>query len=108
MRHTSVAQIVLDRAVRRVQSRVGVEPRARTKLAVVVAGAATFLVLLASYGAFRPVREALILERNPDSIPWMFLATFVAISVVSPLWSALLARRSPRRFVALAYHVFAA
>jgi AAA family ATP:ADP antiporter len=79
----------------------------REKLAIVLASAATFAALLASYGAFRPVREALILERNPDSIPWMFLATFIAISVVSPVWSALLARRPPRRFVARAYHAFA-
>jgi len=84
------------------------EPRARTKLAVVVAAAATFAALLASYSAFRPVRDALLLERNPDSIPWVWLATFIAISIASPAWSAVLARRAPRRFVALAFHVFAA
>jgi AAA family ATP:ADP antiporter len=79
----------------------------RSKLGVVLASAATFAALLASYGAFRPVRESLILERDPDSLPWMFFATFIAISVVSPVWSALLAHRPPRRFVARAFHVFA-
>jgi len=82
------------------------DPHARTKLGV--AGAATFAALLASYSAFRPVRDALILDRNPDSLPWLWLGTFVVISIVSPAWSALLARRAPRRFVALAFHVFAA
>jgi hypothetical protein len=58
------------------------DPRARTKLGV--AGAATFAALLASYSAFRPVRDALILDRNPDSLPWLWLGTFVVISIVSP------------------------
>ena len=80
----------------------------RTKLGVAGAAAATFAALLASYGAFRPVRDALVLERNPDQLPWLFLASFAAISIVSPLWSALIARRPPRRYIAVAYHVFAA
>ncbi len=79
----------------------------REKLGLVLVSAATHAALLGSYFAFRPVQHSLILERNPEDIPWIFLATFAAISVVSPLWSALLARRSPRRYVARAYHVFA-
>jgi AAA family ATP:ADP antiporter len=71
-------------------------------------GAATFAALFASYTAFRPVRDALILGGNPDQIPWLFLGTFVTISVASPAWSALLARRSPRRTVPVAFHVSAA
>ncbi|HEX2692094.1 MAG TPA: MFS transporter, partial [Kofleriaceae bacterium] len=81
---------------------------ARTKFNVALWGAATFAALLTSYSAFRPVRDALILDGNPDKIPWLFLATFLAISVVSPAWSALLARWSRRRVVPLAYHAFAA
>lgn len=71
-------------------------------------GAVTFAALLASYSAFRPVRDALVLDGNPDKIPWLFLATFVAISVVSPAWSALLATRSRRGSVPLVFHAFAA
>lgn len=41
----------------------------RSKLGLVLASAATFAALLASYGAFRPVQHALILERNPEDIP---------------------------------------
>lgn len=99
--------IMLDGELRGGQSRcVSVDRPARTTLGI--AAAATFAALLASYSAFRPVRDALIFDRSPDSIPWLFLASFLTISVVSPAWSALLARRSPRRFVALAFHAFAA
>jgi AAA family ATP:ADP antiporter len=83
-----------------------VDPAARTKLGV--AAAATFAALLASYSAFRPVRDALILARDPDSLPYVWLATFVAVSIVSPAWSALLNRRPPRSFVTTAFHAFAA
>ena len=68
----------------------------------------TFAALLASYSAFRPVRDTLILHGDLDQIPWLFLATFVAVSVVSPMWSALLAKHSRPRSVPLALHVFAA
>ena len=41
-------------------------------------GALTFAALLASFTAFRPVRDALVLDGNPDDIPWLFSATFIA------------------------------
>lgn len=81
--------------------------RAKSELAVAVWGAATFGALLAAYSAFRPVRDALILDGDPDQLPWLFTATFVAVSVVSPLWGAAVAK-SPRRVVPIAFHVFAA
>jgi len=81
--------------------------RAKSEVAVAVWGAATFGALLASYSAFRPVRDALILDGDPDQLPWLFTATFFAVSVVSPLWGAAVAK-SPRRVVPLAFHVFAA
>jgi AAA family ATP:ADP antiporter len=54
------------------------------------------------------VRDALVLDGNPDQIPWLFTASLVAVTAVSPLWSKALARRSPRRLVPIAFHVFAA
>lgn len=84
------------------------EQRAGIKLEIGVAAGATFAALLASYSAFRPVRDALILDRSPDQIPWLYLGTFAAMSVASPVWSAVLTRRSPRRLVAGVFHVFAA
>ena len=84
------------------------DPRLRSQLGVALWGAGAFAALLASYSAFRPVRDALMLDNNPDQVPWLFLGTFIAISVASPVWSAILARWSRRTVVPLAYHVFAA
>jgi len=85
-----------------------VQARPYSKLEITVWAAATFAAVLASYSAFRPVRDALILDGDPEQLPWVFLGTFTAISVASPLWSALLARRAPRGFVPWAFHAFAA
>jgi AAA family ATP:ADP antiporter len=82
--------------------------RTRTKLEVAGWGAVAFAALLASQFAFRSVRDALILDGDPEQIPWLFLGTFVAISVVSPVWSALLANRSRARSIPLAFHASAA
>ena len=84
------------------------QERRHNQLAIAGWGAATFAALLASYSAFRPVRDTLVLDGNPDQIPWLFLATFVAVSIASPVWSALLARYPRRRFVPRAFHAFAA
>jgi AAA family ATP:ADP antiporter len=71
-------------------------------------GALTFAALLASFTSFRPVRDALVLDGNPDEIPWLFIGTFVAGLVASPLWSRFLAKRQKRRVVPIAFHVFGA
>jgi ATP:ADP antiporter, AAA family len=81
--------------------------RTRAELAVAACGALTFGALLASFMAFRPVRDALVLDGNPDQIPWLFMATFSVVSLVTPIWGTLVAKR-PRRIVPLAFHVFAA
>ena len=78
----------------------------RSQLAVAGLGAATFGALLAGYSAFRPVRDALIVGGNPESIPWLFTATFVAVSIASPIWGARVATQ-PRRAVTIAFHGFA-
>lgn len=80
--------------------------RAQSETAVAVWGGVTFGLLLASYSAFRPVRDSLITGGNPDQLPWLFTLTFVAVSVVSPVWGAAVAK-SPRRVVPLAFHAFA-
>jgi AAA family ATP:ADP antiporter len=83
--------------------------RGRRELLVAAWGATTFAAVLASYFVFRPVRDALVLDGSPDQIPVLFTATFIAVSVVSPAWSALLARGGGRRkYVPRAFHAFAA
>ena len=81
-------------------------PRPRQELVVAVSAAATFGALMASYSAFKPVRDTLVLDGDPDRIPWLFTATFVAMLVVSPIWGALV-KRGPRHVVPISFHVFA-
>lgn len=81
--------------------------RRSSELSITLWGGLTFAALLASFSAFRPVRDALVLDGNPDDIPWLFTATFIAALVASPLWSRLLSRRPKRRIVPIAFHVFA-
>jgi len=83
-------------------------PYARRDVVIAGWGAATFSAVLASYWVFRPVRDALIVGGNPDRIPWLWTATLIAVTIVSPLWSAALSKRSPRTLVPVAFHVFAA
>ena len=78
-----------------------------TELVVAIWAALTFGALLASYMAFRPVRDALILE-DADRLPWLFTGTLIAVSILSPIWSAILARTRPRRAIPVTFHVFAA
>jgi AAA family ATP:ADP antiporter len=80
--------------------------RTKTEVAVAALGAVTFGALLASFMALRPVRDALVLEGNPDNIPWLFTGTFVVITLVTPVWGKLVASR-PRHGVPIAFHVFA-
>ncbi len=69
-------------------------------------GALTFGALLASYMAFRPIRDALVLG-DWDRLPLLFTATLVAVTVLSPVWSTVLGRVRPRRAIPFAFHVFA-
>ena len=71
-----------------------------------VSAAATFGALMASYSAFKPVRDTLVLDGDPDRIPWLFTATFIAMLVLSPIWGGLV-KRGPRKVVPISFHVFA-
>jgi AAA family ATP:ADP antiporter len=61
---------------------------------------------MAAYSAFRPVRESIIVGRDPDHIPWLFLATLLVTLAVSSAWGKAVAR-APRHLVAITFHVFA-
>jgi AAA family ATP:ADP antiporter len=79
----------------------------RLELTVAMWGAVTFGALLASYSVFRPVRDSLVLDGDPDKIPWLFVGTFLGTLLVSPLWSGALGKHSHRRLVPIAFHVSA-
>ena len=68
--------------------------------------ATTFGALLASFMAFRPVRDSLVLDGDPDKLPALWTATFVVVTALAPLWGKAVSN-SPRRVVPLAFHAFA-
>lgn len=78
----------------------------RQELLVAAWAALTFGALLASYMAFRPVRDALILG-DWDRLPWLFTATLVVVAIFSATWTHVLGKLPPRRTVPKAFHVFA-
>jgi len=67
-----------------------------------------FLLLLASWYAIRPVRDAMGIEGGIEHLPWMFTATFVATILAVPAFSALVARLPVRHVIPVAYHALAA
>ena len=84
------------------------ERRSPDQLRLAIWGAIAFGAIIASFSIFRPVRDSLVLDGNPDQIPWLFTGTFLAMVIVSPLWGAMTARFGRRRLVPRSFHVFAA
>jgi AAA family ATP:ADP antiporter len=57
---------------------------------------AYFFCVLASYYILRPVREAMAVGSGPDTIPYLFIGTFIAMLVATPIFGWV-ASRFPRR-----------
>jgi AAA family ATP:ADP antiporter len=57
---------------------------------------AYFFCVLASYYILRPVREAMAVESGPQTIPYLFIGTFVAMLIATPVFGWV-ASRFPRR-----------
>lgn len=55
-----------------------------------------FFFVLSSYYVLRPVREAMAVGSGPDTIPYLFIGTFVAMLVATPIFGWV-ASRFPRR-----------
>jgi ATP/ADP translocase len=49
---------------------------------------AYFFCVLSSYYILRPVREAMAVGSGPDTIPYLFIGTFVTMLVATPIFSA--------------------
>lgn len=69
---------------------------------------ALFFCILCSYMILRPVREAMGIAAGVEYLQWLFTATFVAMLLGVPVFSALVSRLGRRRFVPIVYHFFAA
>jgi AAA family ATP:ADP antiporter len=67
---------------------------------------AYFFTLLYGYYLLRPLREEMGIRGDPAKLHWVFTATFVAMLVAVPLYSALVARVPRRRAVPWVYRFF--
>lgn len=67
---------------------------------------AYFFTLLFGYYLLRPIREEMAIRGDVTRLHWLFTATFVAMLVAVPLYSALLARVPRRRAVPWVYRFF--
>jgi AAA family ATP:ADP antiporter len=69
--------------------------------------AAYHFSLLAGYFILRPLRDEVAIASGVKNLPWLFAGTLAATLLLHPLFSALVARWPPRRFVPAAYRFFA-
>jgi ATP:ADP antiporter, AAA family len=77
------------------------------ELLVALWAAITFGAILASQMAFRPVRDALVLE-DYENLQWLFTCTLIAVATLSSVWTWILGRTQPRRTIPKVFHIFTA
>ena len=68
---------------------------------------AYFFCVLSSYYIIRPVREAMAVGGGPDTIPFLFIATFLTMLVVTPIFGWIASRYPRRVFLPWIYLFFA-
>jgi len=67
-----------------------------------------FFLVLAAYYVIRPVREQLGAAAGGSAVlPWIWLQVFVVMLAATPIYGALVAKLSPRRFIPIVYLFFA-
>jgi AAA family ATP:ADP antiporter len=67
---------------------------------------AYFFCVLSSYYILRPVREAMAVGSGPDTIPYLFIGTFVAMLIATPIFGWVASRFPRRVFLPWAYLFF--
>lgn len=65
-----------------------------------------FFFVLAGYFILRPIRDEVAAASGVRNLPWMFAGTLAVTLLFNPLFSALVVRFAPRRFIPYAYHFF--
>ncbi len=65
-----------------------------------------FFCVLSSYYMLRPVREAMAVGSGPNTIPWLFMGTFVAMLVATPIFGWVASRYPRRKFLPWVYLFF--
>jgi len=65
-----------------------------------------FFCVLSAYYILRPVREAMAVESGPETIPWLFLGTFITMLIATPIFGLIASRYPRRRFLPWVYLFF--
>jgi AAA family ATP:ADP antiporter len=69
---------------------------------------AYFFMLLAGYYVLRPLRDQMGIAGGVKALPWMFIATFLTLLVLQPIYGALVKKLPRRWFIAIVYQFFVA
>jgi AAA family ATP:ADP antiporter len=67
---------------------------------------AYFFCVLAAYYILRPVREQLAVGSGPENIPYLFIGTFVAVLIATPVFGWVASRFARRVFLPWVYLFF--
>lgn len=65
-----------------------------------------FFCILGSYYMLRPVREAMAVESGPETIPYLFMGTFVTMLLATPVFGWIASRFPRRVFLPWVYYFF--
>ena len=57
---------------------------------------AYFFCVLSSYYVLRPVRDSMAVGSGPNTIPWLFFGTFMAMLVAAPIFGWVASRYTRR------------
>src|SRR5215831_18300565 len=69
-------------------------------------GFAFHFLILSGYYITKPIRDSIGASSTMEALPWMFLATLLAMLVANAAFTAIVARMSRRKFIPLAYGFF--
>ena len=92
-----------DRTSLAIKRAFGLEPR---EYVAVAWSFAYFFCVLSSYYILRPVRESMAVGSGPNTIPWLFFGTFIAMIVVTPIFGWVTSRFSRHQFLPWVYLFF--
>jgi AAA family ATP:ADP antiporter len=67
---------------------------------------AYFFCVLSSYYILRPVRDSMAVGSGPNTIPYLFVATFITMMIATPIFGWVASRYPRRRFLPWVYLFF--
>ena len=66
-----------------------------------------FFCVLSAYYIMRPMRETMGVHSGPETIPYLFLATFIVMALATPVYGFIASRFPRRKFLPWVYLFFA-